>query len=281
MHASEFLAYKLEHDAIRPLAEPVDATLKSILWQFDAHSLEQQNVAALMDRIDTKYLLPFDALSELLPTLSDQYSVLQIASKRCFIYQNTYFDSPELNYFLQHHNGKLNRHKVRYRNYAETDGEFIEVKFKTNKRRTIKHRLSVDAANDEDYKGQAFTEQLLSKPEVARLDPVLHVNYRRVSFLHKRSKERLTLDFDLRFQRLGAQRRTRISNLVVAESKRAGSRQEAYFETWARTNGVRPSNFSKYCVGCCLTNHEGQLKTNRFKPILRKLDQFSITEEQL
>ena len=109
----------------------------SILDTFQGHSLFEQNRAALMSRTDSKHLLPISKLHEFLCALTEDYSILNAFGRRIFNYQTTYFDDYKIRFYHEHHNGKLNRHKVRFRHYVESDNGFLEVKFKNNKKRKI------------------------------------------------------------------------------------------------------------------------------------------------
>lgn len=243
---------------------------------FDSHGLMQQDSVALMNRIDSKYLLSLEKTAALLAELESGYSVLEIEERCLFTYQNTYFDSPQFDYFRQHHNGKLNRHKVRYRRYVETDTEFLEIKFKTNKKRTIKERVLLNRlVNLAAEQGQEFAEEVLSEQEAQNLLPCLHVNYRRATLMNKTGQERLTFDFDLRYRAINSGRQYRLKDLVIVENKRFGKLRDSPFLAIAKDNRFKSSSFSKYCIGCCLTE-EQELKINRFKPLLKQLSPFSI-----
>ncbi|XQF91528.1 VTC domain-containing protein (plasmid) [Pseudoalteromonas espejiana] len=60
-----------------------------------------------MNRVDSKFMLPLSFLPELLTHIQGQYRVLDIQGKRLFSYYNQYFDTPELDLYKAHHNGKL------------------------------------------------------------------------------------------------------------------------------------------------------------------------------
>ncbi len=262
------------HERLRQTCNSDYAELSTAAKAFQSHSLDKETDNSLMDRVDSKYLLTFDALQKGLGDLTHDYTALEIDSNRVFTYQNTYFDSNNLNYYLQHHNGKLNRHKVRYRRYKETDSEFFEVKFKTNKRRTVKQRTELTEETAAEAASQKFVLSLLPDSEVAKLAPVLHVNYQRITLMHKQANERLTLDFDLRFSRVGSTQQTQLPDLAIVENKRYGKPEKTAFQDFVKRNSLRDSSFSKYCIGCCLTAEE-PLKTNRFRPVLRRVNSYT------
>ncbi len=103
---------------------------------------EIENVA-LLNRVDRKFVLTEDELESIIPCLIDHYYILEINDIRIFSYENNYFDTPDLQFFRDHHNGYVNRIKVRTRKYVETGMCFFEIKKKEKVERTNKHRESV------------------------------------------------------------------------------------------------------------------------------------------
>ena len=109
-----------------------------ILEGFSPVNLTELESYGLLDRFDNKYALTFEQLMLLLPQLSEDYSILEIKSKRIFLYDNFYFDTDDLKFYFEHHNGKLNRYKIRYRRYVDSDIIYFEMKKKDNKNKTLK-----------------------------------------------------------------------------------------------------------------------------------------------
>ncbi len=68
------------------------------------------NAVRLMDRTDSKFVLPIGRLSVLLAGTSTDYRVLEIAGKRLMTYKTLYYDTPDLQLYHRHHAGHLNRH---------------------------------------------------------------------------------------------------------------------------------------------------------------------------
>ena len=132
-----------------------------LLSDFRTHELAEQSGIAQVNRIDTKYVLPVTFLEELLQTLKEEYSVLQFEGQRCRAYETTYFDTPNRAFYQTHHNGKLNRYKVRYRRYPASDSGFFEIKKKNNKSRTIKKRISLSMNSDAELEANTFCQSLL------------------------------------------------------------------------------------------------------------------------
>ena len=101
----------------------------------------------LMKRVDKKYLMSYNQLLQLLPLIKDDYSCLTIDNLRSFDYVTKYYDSPKLLMYYDHHNGKLNRFKIRFRDYEYIKNSFLEIKIRTNKGVIIKERKEVGYKN--------------------------------------------------------------------------------------------------------------------------------------
>ncbi|MBT4519937.1 MAG: polyphosphate polymerase domain-containing protein [Halieaceae bacterium] len=253
--------YCSDHARIRLGTHEVEATCMPVLQKFSSHSLTEQLAVNLADRTDSKYLMPIRALSRFLQALIEDHTVLQSAEHRIFTYENTYFDTPGWDMYLRHHNGKLNRRKLRFRRYHETDISYLEVKLKNNKQRTVKTRILWD------------DEKSVDVPTLnAQMEARLYVNYRRITLWNRLTDERLTLDYDLHFLRPGQGKAVQLSKYFIAEIKREGKVYGSSFFRNAKNYGFTPLPISKYCVGVCLTD-SGELKRNRFKPLLKKLSE--------
>ena len=134
----------LDPNISSPASLPVEGDIDTALSAFSRHGLSDLSNSSLMNRVDSKFLLPTSSLIDVINACQDDYSLLEINGLTKFIYENLYFDSPSLNLYHHHHNRKLNRFKVRHRHYADVGTSYLEVKFKNNKGRTIKNRcLSV------------------------------------------------------------------------------------------------------------------------------------------
>lgn len=242
--------------------------------------------ARLMNRTDTKFLLPARQLPSLLEALRADYRWLEVDGHRLCPYETLYYDTPDLRLYHDHQAGRLNRYKVRQRRYVQSDLAFTEVKHKTRKSRTVKTRIpyaglvtfgpnSVHATangTDLDAASRAFVQQVtrtdnLARPfDAARLRPVLWVGYTRLTLVHGSTAERVTFDLNLTFRNANGQ--ISYPELVIAELKQ-DAQQASAFSALMRQQGRRPGGLSKYCLG--LISLDQTLKQNRFKPKLRHL----------
>ncbi len=244
------------------------------LARFRAHGLADLNRASLMNRVDTKFVIPVDKLLTIIAELEQDYSVLEIRDRRYFRYQSTYFDTDDLSLYHLHHNQNLNRHKVRIRHYVDDDTHFLEVKFKNNKDRTIKNRIPVNADNPLAIELHRDFLQAMGLPRAMPLKPSLINQYKRIAFASEERQERLTIDFDLsQYSVMGGCRQILgLEGVVIAELKQHRMNRHSPFFSVARKYNVRASGFSKYCMGVALTMPEQNfIKVNRFKPIARKI----------
>jgi hypothetical protein len=240
-------------------------SILSKLDQFDQHGLDDLKNAKLMDRVDTKFLIPMDMLDELLSGIKSHYSVLEINGKRVFTYQNTYFDTTDMEFYHHHHQGKLNRYKVRHRHYADSNLGFLEVKFKNNKGRTIKTRIKSSNPSIEGEQEQAFLSRYFDKESTA-LTPSQSGSYERMAFANEKTGERLTLDFNLSFKMLDGGERVSLNDFFVAELKQNTYNLRSPFSLEMSRRGIRSNNFSKYCMGCAISN--SRMKQNKFKAVI-------------
>ena len=232
------------------------------LSQFTPATLEELDSKKLLDRFDTKFAFQAELLPDILDLLRDNYYILEIDGKRAFAYETLYFDTADYALHNAHHNGKLNRYKFRYRLYKETGTCFFEVKRKTNKKKTLKSRMKRKAIEEVlDKKIDKFVKE---KTGLSAKDllPTLWINYSRITFMHKHSDEKLTIDTDLLFKSKYSEKP--FDELVIAELKRPDKYAQSEFIDYMNQFGIKRMRISKYCTGNVLTNPD--VKYNRFKP---------------
>lgn len=217
----------------------------------------------LMDRTDTKFVFRTDQLPAFLNQLLNDYRVLDVNGNKISRYESLYFDTKGFDLYHSHHRGKPSRFKIRFRKYVESDLNFFEVKFKTNKGRTIKDRVKQKEI-DGFIKEKA--EDLLTNKTPLRsnnLEAKIWVNYSRITFVNKYSPERVTIDLNLTFK-TNDQSKT-IENIVIAEVKQDKAVDSAFMKLMKKHH-VRQGAISKYCFG--IINLFGTIKHNNFKPKL-------------
>lgn len=263
-----------ESDIIAPSTD-MDAQISAMLNHYSNHDLTGIANSSLMNRVDSKFLLPLDSLLQILNACSAYYSLLKIDGVSVFQYDNTYFDTPELNFYQHHHNRKLNRFKVRHRHYADVGTSYLEVKFKNNKGRTIKNRRIAERDDNIALSGNFdfLLNNGINNPK--SLIPTQQVGYQRISLANDAQRERLTIDLNICFNNRVKLSKPKnnylLSDFYIAELKQEKLDRQSPFYRLMREMGVRSKGFSKYCMGQALTNNKN-IKTNRFKTNIMKLN---------
>ena len=242
-------------------------TIDTILNKFIPVSLEEIDEVKLMNRIDRKYWFHSSKLVELLEQALPYYNILEINGQRLMDYRTIYFDTHENSMYLKHHNRKLNRHKVRQRKYVSTDSSFLEIKFKTNKKRTIKERIAADFEPNEFISTEAQFIETNTPFTGASLEPKLNNKFKRITLIHKEKLDRCTIDISPVFWNENG--KASVEHLVIFELKRGRSLKSSPMLSLVRKLKIRQRGLSKYCTGRAIL--DPRLKQNMFKPRLRYL----------
>jgi hypothetical protein len=247
--------------------EPTSLNINLKLQLFEPISLADTSKVEFMDRVDYKYIFPIDLLPKLLKTVADRYCVTEINGQRAMDYTTTYYDTNEKLMYYQHLHGKLNRFKIRHRRYEVTGDCFMEIKKKTNKGRTVKHRVKCGSPEKVCNKDTAFIEKFCPFT-FADLTPTLTNSFTRITLVGRYTQERITLDFGIRFTK-DETNQVALPFLGIAEIKCNKSSVNQGFAKYLREMGIRPQGFSKYCTGVALTSN---VSINALKMKLSKLN---------
>ncbi|MEI6123072.1 MAG: polyphosphate polymerase domain-containing protein [Bacteroidota bacterium] len=241
--------------------------IQKIVSTFDPISLSEMDSVKLLDRFDTKYAFNFCKLPTLLNKLSSEYFILDIDNIRINPYETLYYDTDNFLLYHQHHSGKLNRYKIRYRRYTETKLSFFEIKFKNNKNRTIKERIK-QRSIEQEIVGDA-KDFLNKNPILANEDfiPKLWVYYSRITLVNKNSSERLTLDLNLTYS--DGIKKVSYPALVIAELKQEKNKN-SFFSQLMKEQHIKDSSISKYCFGIVILNNE--IKHNNFNEKIKSIN---------
>lgn len=236
-------------------------------------SLAEMESVKLMNRIDTKFVVPACLLPEMLRLAQADYYIQEIDGQRFAAYDTLYYDTPDMQMYIRHHDRQLRRQKIRVRTYIDSDLTFLEVKNKNNKGRTKKKRIVVQANDLQDIDaGQR--EWLAGKAwyDVATLQPQLHTRFERITLVNRAKTERLTIDTALRWENVQTGQTAALGDAVVVELKRDGNQPSGMLDI-LRSLRIKPLSMSKYCIGVALTNPT--VKNNRFRPKLRKIQKLT------
>jgi hypothetical protein len=217
--------------------------------------------------MDTKYILSKAQLVLLLEGIKEEQFVLEIDNTRVFNYKTIYFDTPDFQFYKDHHNGCVNRIKVRSREYVESNLSFYEIKRKLFGIRTDKQRKIIPAIYHEvpleDYNLIQY-KRLNNKP----IEKKLTNHFKRITLTNKKFTERITIDLEIGFD--NGKKQIQLSELVVIEVKQGKADVFSNTIQMLKKLRVHESSFSKYVIGVSLL--EENIKHNNFKPILLKLN---------
>jgi len=234
--------------------------ISKITASFSPIKLAEMDNVKLMSRSDTKFAFKFSKLPELLNQMMPFYKVLKINGKFIHDYKSLYFDTDDRKFYLDHHNGRVNRNKVRFREYVGSDLTFLEIKRKNNKGKTIKKRMKVDSINDNlSVKQKEYIYSIIGSNII--LNSKQWINFSRITFVHKVHKERLTIDINLNFKE--KDRRGDLNQIAIGEVKQERMSRLSDFMRIAKELHILPIRISKYCMSTLELNPE--LKQNRFK----------------
>ena len=242
---------------------------------FQPITLAQLNgKAAMLNRLDNKYIVRAEVLRQALPRLAEHFDILEINGKRDFTYLTCYFDDRAFTSYLEHHNGRRQRCKVRIRKYADMRQCFIEVKLKDKRGITVKKRQDhpYEKYGELDARAEAFVratyDDFYGRKFELELRPLLEISYQRVSLVARNGGERMTIDFGLSFA--GVDRAHAIDETIaIVETK--SSNGNGIADKFLRELHQHPTKrCSKYCIGAATLGLVG--KHNNFLPVLRKVD---------
>jgi len=248
----------------------------AIAERFDAVGLAELegSGAALLDRIDRKYVVPVETFAVLAERLVASHRVLEIGGVRTFGYATAYYDTLGLDAYRDHVKRRRRRYKCRSRRYEESGLCAFELKLKGARGRTVKHRMPYEDALHGSLSPEAIRflqEHLLrayARPPGEGLERSLEMSFRRLTLASLECGERLTADFDLAFAGEPGGPGGRLADgAVIVESK--SPRGVALADRALRDLGVRPVEAcSKYCLGIGMTRPE--LPANRFRRLLSR-----------
>lgn len=244
------------------------------LHKFDNISLSQMQEIRLMRRVDKKFIIPKERLPQLLEKLARDYYVQEINGIRVFEYATLYYDTLNYEMYEAHQNGKLNRLKVRTREYVDSQLCFLEIKQKSNKGITKKTRIVRKALDSitEEKSSLFLSSETPYHPE--SLEGKIRTLYHRITLVNKGKTERLTIDLDLSFIHEHTKRKISLPDLVVIELKKDQLSYSPVMESLGQWR-IKAGGMSKYCLGVALTESGEEVKKNRFKQKLRYINKIT------
>ena len=234
--------------------------LLSTILGFSPITLKEMDEVKLMNRTDTKFIFQINQLEPLLSRMHMFYKVMEVNKERIQAYNSLYFDTNDRKFYIDHHNSRVNRNKIRFREYLGSGLTFLEVKHKSNKGKTIKKRLRVPKISMQlSAEQNIFVEKIIG--EKLEVSSMQWISFSRITFVHKKQKERLTIDLDLNFKNDLV--KGDLKEIVIAEVKQERMSRSSDFMRIAKEMSILPMRLSKYCISTMQL--EPNIKQNRFK----------------
>ena len=236
-------------------------------------TLEEMDGVKLLNRVDSKYLTNEATLLQVLADAAAAgYRALEAEGEKVSPYNSIYFDTPGLRMFLDHHNRRLVRQKVRTREYVNSGTAFLEIKRKNNHGRTKKKRIGIGEAEMMEFAGDPSACDYLARHSwftAEELRPVLSTDFRRITLVNPAKTERLTIDTSLSFNNFRTGKKASLEDAVIIELKQEGHTAST-MKGILLDNRVKPVRVSKYCIAVTLTDPSA--KSGRFKVKVRAIE---------
>lgn len=251
---------------VRTIIEPIAGTIPPV-------SLEEMDSVKLLNRIDSKYVTDAGTLVSLLEDArAAGYRALETSGARVSPYTTVYYDTDALKMYLDHHNKRLVRQKVRTRVYENSGDAYLEIKRKDNHGRTRKKRTPIPSDELLGFGVDASACDYLARHSAYTADmlqPVLSTSFRRITLVNAAMTERLTIDTDVRFRNYRTGLGGSLKDAVIIELKQ-DRRYASQMKGILLDHRVKPLRVSKYCIAETLTDPSA--KRNRFKEKVRSIE---------
>ncbi|MEU1971559.1 polyphosphate polymerase domain-containing protein [Microbacterium sp. NPDC019599] len=242
------------------------------LDRFESVSLEELVAdAALLTRVDRKYVLPARDAERLLATLDAASRVLEIDGARDFAYESVYFDTPDLLSFRMAAQPRRRRFKLRTRSYLDAGSAYLEIKTRGARGTTVKDRTEYDPVlrsvltdTARDDVADAFDAIGVDGQRADELAATLTTRYRRATLLAPDGAGRATIDTALRWDDANGEGFT-LPDVVIVETKSPAAASVIDRMLWRA--GHRPATVSKYATGLAALHSD--LPRNRWARVLR------------
>lgn len=228
-----------------------------VIGRMGGITLEEMSSVSLMNRIDTKFVTTVPKLKLVLEdALAAGYRVCEIGGQRLLSYTSIYYDTPDLQMYTAHRNGKKTRQKVRVRTYLIDNQTFLEIKRKNNRGRTKKKRIRIPAEFSMNFGAFQDASDFLERKswwKSGEITPETTTDFSRFTLVNKDLTERLTIDINLGFRNFRSGNTASLGDFVIIELKQDG-RVGSQMRHILLDHRVFPYRISKYCVAVTLTD---------------------------
>lgn len=248
------------------------SSLAAVASLFPAASAELREGRELLRRVDTKFVCSREIALDVVAALVGQYAALPTPGGNLATYRSLYFDTSDLRCYHDHRRGRRLRHKVRIRHYPDRGLSYLEVKTKRNEAITDKKRRQLAYLEENLGAGEhAFLAGIVDLP-IADLQPMMRIDFRRLSLVSLHSAERVTVDCDLMAATLDGATWD-AGDRVVIEVKQSPFCVRTAVMGALLGQGLREQSMSKYTIATALVRPD--LRRNRLLPELRAIERMS------
>ncbi len=238
--------------------------------RFEIVSRSDIKMSGFRNRLITKFLIPETRIKGILNECSGNYKILEHNGAIQTSLFLEYFDTPELRFYNDHVNGKLNRTKVRIKQSSISDTRFREIWRRKSNGRMVRKRMIIDDTNSES---ENIIEALISKYagiSKSELIPSLHVCFNRITLLDTLTGERVNIDSSLVFSSpVNPGIKYEPVGLAIIEIRKK-RKARSFIADLLEDNQIRKTPISKYCLGISFINPKA--KVNNYKPVIRKIE---------
>lgn len=251
-----------------PRTVTADDRVRAVLYPLDGIGLDDLvDAAALLTRVDRKYVLPVDEAITVLDALTrtTDARVLEIDGTRSSAYESVYFDTPDLASFRLTATRRRRRFKVRTRTYVDSGTSFLEVKTRAARGTTLKQRVAhgehpAVLGAGREFVGHTLEAEGIDGGSHLALSPGLVSRYHRTTLLLPRADgaARATIDTGLTWELdqpdAVAPLTCAVPHLVIVETKGGSTPSDLDRLLWR--HGHRPERISKYGTGLAMLRHD-------------------------
>jgi hypothetical protein len=220
------------------------------IGMFPVATVELIERRSLQERMESKFILPFSRVSELLEGLGEHYARICQGSKTFGAYKNLYYDTEDYLCLSDHKRGRRPRFKVRFRHHVDRGLSFLEVKRRCLNDSTVKSRWPMPYGFETMSKTCVARVREASSLPAERFLTSLRVDFDRMTLVGIRFDERITLDSSIAFSSEAGFYQW--PELVILEVKQAQLAQRTPIMQALRAADTAPLAISKYCLGARL-----------------------------
>ena len=230
---------------------PKNIHIEDHLKHFECSTPELLLQRNLLQRYDSKFILSEKELwTQIVPQISDSYSVVVDNHVFWQRYESLYFDTVNFQCAQDHHRGRRPRYKIRFRHYLDRKRSFIEIKSKNNTNITHKHRIEVPFHSNQITSDIATQIETTTPFKVSNLVPSLQSSYRRLTLVGTQSNERVTIDFQLQLSYQDNQEH--FTPCTFVEVKQDKFNPKTPIIRQLQRSKASKLSISKYCTGIAL-----------------------------